>query len=266
MTTPRLQPTGYVDGVLANRADRSGERLDTLAALLDPATEEILRGLDLPESGRFAEIGAGRGSTARWLAGHRPGAQVLATDIDPALLEDGDLPNLRIALHDVRSDPLPRGAFDLVHCRSVLSHLPDRAEVLRRMSSWVAPGGWLVVEEPLFCPLGESPYPAFRRLTAGIEEVLRATGSDVRWPRRVPLVLSELGWTDLGTSALMCPCYPGGPGNEAMRLTATQAVPAMIAKGILSAEEAEAGLACLDDAGFAEIGFGLVSAWTRRRR
>ena len=32
-----------------------------------------------------------------------------------------------------------------------------------------------------------------------------------------------------------------------------------------SAEDAAAGVACLDDHGFAEIGFGLVSGWARRR-
>jgi SAM-dependent methyltransferase len=266
MTTPQVQPAGYAHSVLANRAARSGERLQVLAALYDPASERLLAGLDLPETGRFAEIGAGHGSIARWLAEFRPGVQVLATDIDPALLDDGGLTNLRIALHDVRTDPLPTAAFDLVHCRAVLSHLPNREELVRRMSSWVAPGGWLVVEESLICPLGESAYPAFRRLTAGIEEVLRETGSDVRWPRRVPPVLGELGWADLGMSALMCPCHRGSLGSEAMRLTAIQTLPVMIDKGILSAEEAEAGLACLDEEGFAEIGFGLISAWTRRPR
>jgi SAM-dependent methyltransferase len=260
----RERTVGYADGVLANRADRSAERLRLLATLYDPATERLLAGLGLPETGRFAEIGAGDGSTARWLAEFRPGVQVLATDIDPGLLEDGGLPNLRIALHDVRTDPLPPAAFDLVHCRAVVSHLPDREEVIRRMSSWVAPGGWLVVEEPLICPLGESAYPAFRRLTAGIEAVLRETGSDVRWPRRVPLALSGLGWAELGMSALMCPCHQGSPGNEAMRLIALQTLPVMVGRGILGAAEAEAGLACLDDGGFAEIGFGLISAWTRR--
>jgi SAM-dependent methyltransferase len=259
----KVQPVEYADGVLAAQ---SAEGLRLLAALCDPATERLLAGLGLPEKGRFAEIGAGSGSTARWLAEFRPGVQVLATDIDPTLMEDGGLPNLRIALHDVRTDPLPEAAFDLVHCRAVVSHLRDREEVIRRMSSWVAPGGQLVVEEPLICPLGESAHPVFRRLTAGIEEVLRETGGDVRWPRRVPTVLGGLGWTDLGMSALMYPCHRGGLGREAMRMTVLQTLPVMIGRGVLSAEEAEAGLACFDDEGFAEIGVGLISAWSRRPR
>ncbi|GLY73798.1 class I SAM-dependent methyltransferase [Actinoallomurus iriomotensis] len=263
-TVPTPSADGYVDGVLANTAVRTRERLDVLDALFAPATERVLTDLDLPASGRFAEIGAGGGATARWLARARPGATVLATDIDPALFDGAGLPNLSIVRHDVRTGRLPAAAFDLVHCRAVLSHIPDRERVIRRMSEWVAPGGWLVIEEPLICPLGDSAYPAFGRLTTAIEEVLRRTGTDVRWPRHVARSLGELGWADLGMSALMCPCYRGSLGNEAMRLTAVQALPPMVENGVLSPEEAEAGLACLDDKAFAEIGFSLISAWTRR--
>jgi hypothetical protein len=37
-----------------------------------------------------------------------------------------------------------------VHVRAVLMHIPDRMAALRRMVSWLAPGGWLVAEEADF--------------------------------------------------------------------------------------------------------------------
>jgi SAM-dependent methyltransferase len=52
--------------------------------------------------------------------------------------------------HDVRTDPFPEQSFDLIHARAVLMHIPDDPYLLPRMASWLAPGGWLVLEEPDF--------------------------------------------------------------------------------------------------------------------
>lgn len=52
--------------------------------------------------------------------------------------------------HDVRTDDFPEGSFDLVHVRAVLMHIPGRMATLRRMASWLAPGGWLVAQEADF--------------------------------------------------------------------------------------------------------------------
>src|SRR5262249_57214599 len=39
---------------------------------------------------------------------------------------------------------------DLVHTGAVLMHVSDDIDILRRMVSWLAPGGWLLLEEPDF--------------------------------------------------------------------------------------------------------------------
>ena len=52
--------------------------------------------------------------------------------------------------HDVRADGFPERSFDLVHVRAVLMHIADRMAVLRRMASWLEPGGWLMAEEADF--------------------------------------------------------------------------------------------------------------------
>ena len=53
----------------------------------------------------------------------------------------------RCLRHDVTSDEFPDRSFDLVHVRAVLMHIPDRMAALRRMVSWLAPGGWLLAED-----------------------------------------------------------------------------------------------------------------------
>jgi SAM-dependent methyltransferase len=72
---------------------------------------------------------------------------VLATDIDTRFLECLDYPNLEVRRHNIGSEPLPECAFDLVHGRLVLMHLPERERALQSMASPVKPGGWLLVEE-----------------------------------------------------------------------------------------------------------------------
>ena len=82
------------------------------------------------------------GSANAWARGH-----VVATDIDTRFLETLKRPNLEVCRHDITRDPLPEEAFDLIHARMVLIHLPERDLVLRRLAAALKPGGWLVCEE-----------------------------------------------------------------------------------------------------------------------
>lgn len=47
----------------------------------------------------------------------------------------------------VTSGALPAGAFNLVHARLLLEHLPQRDEVLRALVRALRLGGWLLVED-----------------------------------------------------------------------------------------------------------------------
>jgi len=94
------------------------------------------------------EVGEGGGSIAKWLCervtstGH-----VLVTDIDTRFLEQLRLPNLEVRQHNIVTDPLPERAFDLVHARLVLAHVPERNMALRKLISVLRPGGWVLLEE-----------------------------------------------------------------------------------------------------------------------
>lgn len=53
-----------------------------------------------------------------------------ATDIDPRFLtalQALDRPNVEVLRHDVTTNPLPEGAFDLIHARLVFIHTGGRA-------------------------------------------------------------------------------------------------------------------------------------------
>jgi ubiquinone/menaquinone biosynthesis C-methylase UbiE len=123
-------------------------RLELFAERLDPLTVRRIKTLELAPGARCLEVGGGLGSMARWLCEYvGPAGRVTATDLDTGFLSELSLPNLEVLRHDVTSDEFPDGSFDLVHVRAVLMHIPDRMAVLRRMVSWLAPGGWLLAED-----------------------------------------------------------------------------------------------------------------------
>ncbi|WP_312880662.1 class I SAM-dependent methyltransferase [Actinokineospora xionganensis] len=135
-------PIRYVFGTAF---DREEERLAHGEALWDRGTIEKLSHLGVDETWHCLEVGAGRGSVAAWLAAR--GAEVTAVDLDISRL--GRLGALGVALWelDISRDPLPEGAYDLIHARLVMQHVGDRAAAVRGMCRALRPGGYLVLED-----------------------------------------------------------------------------------------------------------------------
>lgn len=96
----------------------------------------------------MSRIGGGRGSITRWLSQTvGPTGRVTATDLQLGFLDAIEASNVEVVRHDLRTDTFPEGSFDLIHTRAVLMHPPDDSDRLPRMASWLAPGGWLLLEE-----------------------------------------------------------------------------------------------------------------------
>ena len=131
-------------------ADES-RRLQLFQQRLDPLTKRRVERLAVGPGAACLEVGGGRGSITRWLS-ELVGAngKVTATDLQLEFLTSIDAPNVEVLRHDLRTDTFPERWFDLIHARAVLMHIPDDPEILRRMVSWLRPGGWLLLEEPDF--------------------------------------------------------------------------------------------------------------------
>jgi SAM-dependent methyltransferase len=143
------------DYVLSHTADAfERERLGHMESLVDLPTHRYLATLGIRQGWRCLEIGAGHGAVARWLAEQvGPQGRVVATDVDTRLLTDLTLPNVEVRQHDIRTDPLESGTYDLAHCRTLLMHMLEPHIVVRRMVAALRIGGWLLVEEPDFSSL-----------------------------------------------------------------------------------------------------------------
>jgi SAM-dependent methyltransferase len=203
--------------IFDNSDEREAERLAGIQAAWDPGTFRHLTDLGVDEGWRCLEVGAGAGSVARWLS-ERVGEKgsVLATDINTTLLEGLDLPNLEVRRHDIQSEALPRGEFDLVHCRLVLMHLPAREDALRRMTDALAPGGWMLIEDISFAGTGTATRrgsATFRSIIAPLTAMLRAHGAEVNFGRRLPILFNRLGLTDVGAEGRVVVLVGGSEGN-----------------------------------------------------
>jgi len=185
-----------------NRSQAAAVQLACIERYLDPVTAGRLAPPVVRDGDHCWEVGAGGGSVAQMLVrGVGWDGLVVATDIDTSQLMRRE--ELVVLDHDVRWDAPPEGGpFQVIHARLVLLHLPERREVLRRLTEALAPGGWLVVEE-FDCTAGpcvlHAPDAAAEKLFQQVMEALLGAleqrGADLGWAQRVHGEMAVAGLT-----------------------------------------------------------------------
>jgi len=134
--------------VFDNAWQQERQRLDALSNTWDANTRRNFEALGPLQGLRVLDVGAGGGSVARWLCDAvGPTGHVVATDIDTRFIDAIEVPNFESRRHDIVQDQLETDAFDVVHCRLVLEHLPATDIALSKMIAALKPGGALLVEE-----------------------------------------------------------------------------------------------------------------------
>ena len=168
------------------------ERLRLLEAIADPRSIRLLTDLPVEEGWRCAELGAGGGSMALWLAEQvGESGSVLAVDRDVTLLQPlRDRPNIEIVESAIEDLKWGAASVDLIHTRNVLMHIDDADSVIANLVDFVRPGGALLLEEADYFPLSGMTSPA-------LAEVTGALVGKWTWARTMPLTLAELPVTDL---------------------------------------------------------------------
>jgi hypothetical protein len=87
---------------------------------------------------------------------------------------------------------VPDGGFDLVYGRLILLHVADPVALLRRMWSWTAPGGHLLVQDYDLRSVDAYPQLAvveeWKRVFLG---TFTAIGRDIRIGHRLPSLFAE---------------------------------------------------------------------------
>jgi SAM-dependent methyltransferase len=227
--------TGYVydQGWHDERA-----RLAGIEALWDPGTQQLLAG-PVRSGSHVLEAGAGGGSIAAWLEGQvGPSGHVVALDLDVRFLEPLASDVLEVRQADLVADELPEEAFDVVHTRLLLEHLPQRDEVLDKLVSSLRPGGTLVVEDYDWTAFGfEDADDAEERAVGGILELMTAAGFDRAYGRRIVSALEARGLEDVRGEGRSLVIDGSHPGYAFFQLSFEQAAPLAVEAGLVTAED-----------------------------
>ena len=240
------------------------DRLASLEQFEDPGTIRHLQRIGIGSGWRCLEVGAGGGSIAAWLCeqvgstGH-----VVTTDLETKFVAALHHPNLEVRRQDIASDELPEEAFDLIHERAVLLHIPTRHEVLARLVNALKPGGWLLCEDTDFSTFG-SPFAAVRRVAAAMIQFLESQGADPNYGRRLFGDLRAMGLLDVGAEGRVYMMRGGHPSSVLPRLTFERIRDPIVASGAASKTEFDEALALLNDPEMAVMSPVMMAAWGRR--
>ncbi len=252
----------YASGVLSKEHTTELERLRSLERACDPVTVDIIDGIGVAPGWECLEMGAGAGSVAYWLAERCPDGRVVAADIDPRFLDPRRASNVDVARMDITKDGFPERSFDFIHTRLLLTHLPQRDEILRAAASWLKPGGHLLVEDLYVLPMDEAD-PALRDVIKLLFDVILVHGADLRWGRKLPALLSGLGLTEVGLRTSPLALGLRDAAEDMWRNSWQQVLPFGVGTGLVDADRADALTAAMDGPAVDPTAL-IFSAWGRK--
>jgi SAM-dependent methyltransferase len=143
------------DAYILKGGEREFQRLRVQAEAFTAEAATMLDRIGVPEAASCLDLGCGVGGIVDLLSTRvGPSGDVLGVDIDPDSIDAAKnwarqrgLENVRFDVADVFDNDLPADAFDLVHCRFVITTIGRGAEVVDAAGRLVKPGGVLCLEE-----------------------------------------------------------------------------------------------------------------------
>jgi SAM-dependent methyltransferase len=248
------QPSTYV---FDNAWQQEQQRLDALANTWDANTQRNFEALGPLNGLRVLEVGAGGGSVARWLCDAvGPNGHVVATDIDTRLIDAIEAPNFEARRHDIVHDALESNAFDIVHCRLVLEHLPNADLALSKMVAALKPGGALVVEEfdqVSFLPAPDSApdaQAAWSSFLAAFDAIADQRGLDLAYGRRLRPLLEAQGLQDVRAQGTVTYERGGTADRGLLLLSIASMRDLLVSTGAMDGPAVERLIAALQDETF----------------
>jgi ubiquinone/menaquinone biosynthesis C-methylase UbiE len=253
----------------------TADRFGSLDALYNPRTFRFLETAGIGPGSRCLEIGGGSGSVAAWMAERvGPTGSVLVTDIDPRFIAASrcrTLANVELRRHDIGVDTLPSAAFDLIHARLVLSHVPQRRAALHRVVAALAPSGSLVIEEfdprsiDRTIPASDTAAAAdFKRTIGALARLMEERGFSAEWARSLYGELKAAGLTSVGMEGHIEVREGTTMGATLDAANIAQVRGEAVGRGLINDHEIDAVLAALRTAEFAVFSPVMFTAWGRR--
>jgi len=249
---------------------RERERLATIESAYDPWTIRTIEATGPEQGWRCLEVGGGGGSIAEWLC-HRVGesGRVTATDLETRFLSGIDAANLEVRTHDIVSDPLEEGFYDLVHTRAVLEHIPERGEVVHRLISALKPGGWLTVDCGDFSSVRQvSGRPEdrgfFKEAFEAVTGTSRGFGADLLYGGRIGEVFRDGGLDQVSVEGFITEWDQAHPLGSLFDLTFQRLERPAIETGSIDREDFDRLLEVMRSTDFKALSHIFYSARGRR--
>jgi SAM-dependent methyltransferase len=131
--------------------------------LFEPYADDLVRRLGFHPGSRVLELACGTGIVTRRLRAALPqGAALVATDLNPAMLERARQALIGADIHwrtaDAGALPFKDATFDAVICQFGFMFLPDRAAGFAEARRVLRPGGTLLANS--WAPLEDNPAAA----------------------------------------------------------------------------------------------------------
>jgi SAM-dependent methyltransferase len=252
---------------LDNSWQHADHRLELLENQLDSSTMQRITNLGVGSGMRCLEIGAGRGSIVKWLSTQvGKSGTVTALDINTDLISKLTLENVEIRIQDLRTEELPCEAFDFVHARWILWHLPNADDVIRQMVRSLRPGGWLLVEEADYFSLDSAPASPYRSFMESLVGTLASeSGGNAYWARTLLEKISVSGLVDTGVECGTQVVQGGTPLAELYALTGLQIRDKMIESGMIDLEQFNEAIASLEKRDFFGFGGVEIAMWGQKK-
>jgi SAM-dependent methyltransferase len=254
--------------VLDNAWQRGRARLDAIEAFLDPGTFALLDRIGVADGWHCLELGAGGGSVSDWLA-RRVGAagRVVATDLDTRhIAARATAPTIEVRRHDIVKEPVEERAFDLIHARLVLEHLPERDLVVPKLASALTSGGWLLVESVDYVsavPVSELGAREHERSQSLRLRQFEGAGIKFDLGRHLPRMLRTNGLIEVGNEGRVFVMEGGSPGALCFQLSMEQLRPRLVGPGKLSDAEVDRMLELFANPDWVAVSPVIFAAWGR---
>ena len=148
------------------RSEEETQRLIEQSQLYDDVTRRFFLRSGIEKGMKVLDVGSGAGDIALTLAEFvGPEGSVVGVDINPDILKTAQaradaagFTNVEFIAGDARTLELPND-FDAIAGRLVLLYMADPAEALRKLATYLRPGGVVAFQEIEFAPYSVALHP-----------------------------------------------------------------------------------------------------------
>jgi SAM-dependent methyltransferase len=222
-------------------------RLESQAANVWAKESLVLRRQGLAPDARVLEIGCGPGFVTQRLLALVPDGSVTGIDNDPYMVELAQRRLAGLGRVDVRAGSVDAtgfsdASFDVATARLVFQHLPDPMSALAELKRVLRPGGRLFVTD------GDGgwgllldPEPShFEQVSSAVAAMRTALGGNPAVGRRLPRMLADAGFTDLGLDVVVIHSVIDGTDSVAEVVPGVPTLEPLVEAGLLTREAFEA--------------------------